>query len=505
MAIDQQRSVLPLLSNRTDHPYGTPLARGAMALPAVARPAVPLRAAFSLLLLAFLFSLAFSASAGIKQCERLTPEQQMQADFCEARLACRVAIDLLATCADATAALRTFHDTLNAPNAGRPELDEADAQGSEARHALPTHAPNVEGKLREERALIEADERELATAMHTAHCSKVEVADLAQCEQLEKKALNLQRRLDQFERDSASLRAAGEPPAMLPVQSSTPMRSDDQRAIIFVDTDRASAASPATEHAVASTRPSLPAPSALAPRAVDTLFKEAISSADAEAKERAQREANKRVAAAAAAENTALANAQRTAQEQADAQSMLTGSVGEVFALADRLEAEKQFNAARKAFRTLIARFPDHALAAAAVARLSAASTTSAALSGNLVQPGTADVTAHGTAQGGAQGRAAGPTSAGSPDACDAQVAEFEAEVTRLKERKPANASSIAMLQTVMYMASKSLSLGQGVCSGNHREDELTNGIQATFDGARRACANISASANECVARAPTW
>ncbi|MBC7454491.1 MAG: hypothetical protein H7335_12440 [Massilia sp.] len=452
--------------------------------------------AFSFLLLAFLFCLTFSvsvsASAGIKQCERLTPEQQMQADFCEARVACRVAIDLLATCADVTAALRTFHDTLSAPDPGRPEPAEADAQGERPR-AQPTRAHHADGKLRkpDEIRLIEAEDRALATAMRDAHCSQVEMADLVQCERLEKKALELQRRLDQFKRDSASVRAAGEAPVMMPVlQSLTPKHGDDTRAITYVNTDGASADTPKTNDAASTMLPALAAGPARAPGVVDALFKEAITSADAEANERAQREANKRAAAAAteaaAAENTALADAPRTAQQQADAQSMLTGRVGEVFALADRLESEKQFDTAREAFRTLIARFPDHALAGAAAARLSAASTTSATLSGNPAR------------QDSAQG-------AESPDACDAQVAKFDAELARLKERKPANASSVTMLQTVMYVASKSLSLGQGVCSGNRREDELTNGMQATFDDARRACANLKANAGECVARAPTW
>lgn len=474
MTINQQCSVPPILSLRTEHPYCAPPAPDAPALRAALKFAVPPRAALSLLLFAFLFCLTFSASAGIKQCERLTPEQQMQADFCEARAACRVAIGLLATCADATAALRTFHDTLSAPDPDRPEPAEANAQGSQARHA--------DGKLRErnEIDLIEAEDNALRTAMHDAHCSKVELADLAQCERLEKKALELKRRLDQFERDSASVRAVGEPSVVMPVlQSWTPKRGDDNRAITYVHTDGASADTPKTDDAASTMLPALAASAARAPSAVDALFKEAITSADAEANERAQREANKR-AAAAAAENTALA----------DAQSMLTGSVGEVFALADRLESEKQSDTARKAFRTLIARFPDHVLAAAAAARLSAASTTSAALSGNAAR------------QDSAQGSALG---ADSPDACDAQVAKFDAELARLNERKPANASSMTMLQTVMYVASKSLSLGQGVCSGNRREDELTNGMQATFDDARRACANLNGSAGECVARAPTW
>lgn len=482
MATEQQCSIAPILSTQTGHPCCIRLAPDGAAPHAAFKPAVPLHAALSFLLLAFLYCLMASASAGIKQCEQLTPEQQMQADFCEARVACRVAIALLATCADATAALRTFHDTLNAPDPGRPGTAEADAQGSQARHA--------DGRLRERDNidLIEAEDRALNTAMRDAHCSKVELADLAQCERLEKKALALKWRRDQFERDSASVRAAGEPSVMTPVpQLPTPKRGDDNRAITFVNIDGASAAAPKTDDAASTVLPALAARPARAPGTLDALFKEAITSADAEANERAQREANQR---AATAENTALADAPRTAQEQADAQAMQTGSVGEVFALADRLESEKQPDTARKAFRALIARFPDHALAAAAAARLSAASTTSAALSGNPARPS--------SAQDSAQG-------ADSPDACDAQVARFDAELARLNERKPANASSVSMLQTVMYVASKSLALGQGVCSGNRHEDELTNGMQATFDDARRACANLKANAGECVARVPTW
>lgn len=343
--------------------------------------------------------------------------------------------------------------------------------------AQPAQGPATAGKAgeREQIERFQADDRVLETAMRTAQCGKVEAADLLQCERLEKKAFDLKRRLDQFERDAASHRAAGEPALLMPVlQSWTHMRVGDNRAIVDVDANRAAAATAKSDAATA-------AMAARPPGAVDALFKEAIASADAETRVRAQRDADKR--AAAAAEKAALTDPARAAQEQADAQSMQSAGVGEVFALADRLESEQQPDAARKAFRSVIARFPDHPLAAAAATRLFTASTTPGATALNLAQKG----------------------HAAAPDSCDTQVADFDAELARLNERKPANASSIAMLQMVMYVSSKSLSLGKGICSGDRREDELTNGMQAAFDGAQRACAGISASAADCVARAPSW
>jgi hypothetical protein len=454
-----------------------------------------LRRSFSHVLFGVLLSVVFSANAAIKQCERLTPDQQTQADFCDAHMPCRVAISLLSSCADVTTALRRFHDELNAPKpippnpAGskpgqseRPQDNVDKLTGTERSAALE----------RDELRQFQADDRLLENEMLDANCTVVALAEQAQCERLAVKAFELKQRLDRFERDAASRTAGNEQPLVMPVLLSwKKIRTDRDGATRYV-IDGVSASAASAD--VADAPPLAPAMPMRPRSAVHTFFREAIASAETEGKSlrpseadvRAQADAGERVSAAvtAASEQAALVERQQT---------MRNGDVGEVYALADRLESEQQPAAAREAFRAVIARFPDHLLASSAVTRLSVVSATSSVPAANREK----------------KGNPPDRIVAKVPADCDSQATALNAEMARLNARKPANASSIAMLQMVMYISSKSLSLGKGICSGNRRRYELTNGMQAVFNDARRTCANISAKAKAsnaaCVARAPAW
>lgn len=118
------------------------------------------------------------------------------------------------------------------------------------------------------------------------------------------------------------------------------------------------------------------------PSSASAAFQGAIEDADAKEKaeekaaadeqERLKAEADAKAKAAAAEEARLKAEADRRAKEEADFKKKLaTDNAGQLYALGDELEDSGDKDRSRQAFRALIARFPNHALAATAAQRLS--------------------------------------------------------------------------------------------------------------------------------------
>lgn len=218
------------------------------------------------------------------------------------------------------------------------------------------------------------------------------------------------------------------------------------------------------------------------PSAVDAVFETALANADAEAK---GREAQERARTAAAAD--AAARKQRLEAEFE--QTLQTANPGQLYALADQLDSDGQSAQARKAYRALVSRFPQHALATTAANRLAAI--------------------AQGGAMGGqgARGSGGGDGGGGANEpggACEAQKRVMDNEFNAINSRRPANATNTQNLQVVMYMTSKALALANGACKGHAAEAELSTGMQAAFDQAKKNCVALSTAPDTyCVPRAP--
>ena len=63
---------------------------------------------FKALSAALLFSMISGANADFMRCEGLTADQQTQADFCSAHIACKIAVKIMKSCADVTAYYADF-------------------------------------------------------------------------------------------------------------------------------------------------------------------------------------------------------------------------------------------------------------------------------------------------------------------------------------------------------------------------------------------------------------
>lgn len=201
----------------------------------------------------------------------------------------------------------------------------------------------------------------------------------------------------------------------------------------------------------------------------------------AEAEQAANLERLQRAQEAAAAAEEASRRA-RQAEEQQFRDALGAMNPGQLYALADELTAGGDARKAREVLRTLVARFPDHALTAEAVKQMSALGAADAAARA---------ATAKSTMQA--------KSSADAPQGCESSYRSLSAELKEMNA--PPATGSVAALQRVIYATTKSLALGNGTCQGSAHEAELTTGMQAALDSATTACKQIAANASLCSAR----
>ena len=202
----------------------------------------------------------------------------------------------------------------------------------------------------------------------------------------------------------------------------------------------------------------------------------------------AEREAAKRAAAAEQQQRKQdEEQRKREAAAQAEQQfraSLQTMNPGQLFAKADELNAQGDRNRSREVLRTLVSRFPDHALAATAARQLSGETGASPAPSGT---PTT---------------NTAAPRSAGgalSAKACsDMKQAVIATKV-------PSNASVTTSMEIVMFMTKTTLDMIAGNCP---TEGATPAQIEAErqertrqYKAAEDACNAVQSGGRKCVAQ----
>ncbi|RGE45696.1 hypothetical protein DZC30_07015 [Comamonas testosteroni] len=201
----------------------------------------------------------------------------------------------------------------------------------------------------------------------------------------------------------------------------------------------------------------------------------------------AEREAAKRAAAAAEQQRKQdEEQRQREAAAQAEQQfraSLQAMNPGQLFAKADELNAQGERNRSREVLRTLVSRFPDHALAATAARQLSGETGASPAPSG-------------------ASAAGAAPRSPGgalSAKACS------DMKQAVISTRIPANASVTTSMETVMFMTKTALDMIAGNCP---TEGATPAQIEAErqertrqYKAAEDACNAVQSGGRRCVAQ----
>ena len=486
------------------------------------------------MLAALLLMPGADARAQFMQCEKLSADQQEQAEFCAAHLSCRIAVNLLKACTDVTDAVRKFYDSMGKSSEriempvserDRKEQEQArtdamadgdrkqaykaclarrgdsgkefcfDAFSSSDEQAAQRAAEraryaNRDWK-REERDAIRQfmeEDRVLRNEMLDLQCDRAAPPDPADCSRLGQKALDLQRRLERFKDETRSRRMASEPgPAMPELYTLAAFTVDDNGRIVYkLNALSPSAAAPTTAPAAPADAAAIAAlPRRASQPELEAVFSQAIAYADTHEGPRAaaayKADDDAKAAAQRAAQQERAAAEQQRVKEQLFSDAMQKGSVGELYALADQLESEGQADASRKAYRAVVTRFPDHPLAATAANRLGALS-------------------------GGAPQRPAGSgaVAAGDGAECTRQEAALVAETNRLTAGMPANASVTSSLQMVMLVTSEAIALFDGACRNRPNAKQERDGNQAAFDSAKKSCAAISTSPEQyCVPRAP--
>lgn len=201
----------------------------------------------------------------------------------------------------------------------------------------------------------------------------------------------------------------------------------------------------------------------------------------------AEREAAKRAAAAAEQQRKQdEEQRQREAAAQAEQQfraSLQAMNPGQLFAKADELNAQGERNRSREVLRTLVSRFPDHALAATAARQLSGETGASPAPSG------AATTNAAPRSPGGAL----------SAKACS------DMKQAVISTRVPANASVTTSMETVMFMTKTALDMIAGNCP---TEGATPAQIEAErqertrqYKAAEDACNAVQSGGRRCVAQ----
>ena len=507
------------------------------------------------------------AQAHFMQCSKLSADQQEQADFCATHLSCRIAVNLLKSCADFTEAIAKFRssfsegkpsalggEVLTGPAAREREQARVDGMADADRQAgykacvsrrgdsgkdfcfeAFASSEQIAQRRNEEKAKYAhvdvgaiqrdslkqylEDDRALAKEMQEMNCPGI-IAFERVCSEIANRSLKLQRNVQTLTADMQARSKAGAPALTPPALQSRAMFSVNDVGLItyFGPAGGATekpAVSPGTAQAAAGAIGGAPTGGALAallptraPGELDGIFSTALLDADAEAmpreaqerQQRDQQQAQARASAAAAAE----AESRKRRLEAEFAQTLQTGDAGQLFALADQLDSEGQHAHARQAFRALVARFPQHPLAINGASRLTtlaqadtraAASSQDGAAGGNVGSGGTGNRSASTTATG---------PSGGTGGTCAPQKKAMENEFNQLNSRRPAGASITDSMQLVMYMTSKSLALAAGACKGQPDEAELSTGMQAAFDAAKKNCTALSTAPDTyCVPRAP--
>lgn len=146
---------------------------------------------------------------------------------------------------------------------------------------------------------------------------------------------------------------------------------------------------------------------------------------------------------------------------------------GELFAYADELTSQGKPDEARKMYRTLLSRYPNHPLAANAAQALSASA--NAAPAANM-------------AQGGME---AAPSAQNAPRGnCDQLLARQEQEFLALNRRELSGMTD--NLERVMWMTSQRLQILDASCPGNNKYAQMRTELKAAFEQARQACSQVS-------------
>lgn len=174
------------------------------------------------------------------------------------------------------------------------------------------------------------------------------------------------------------------------------------------------------------------------------------------------------------AEQAALEQRRRDEAAAADAayrQSLASMNPGQLFARADELASSGDRVRAREVLRTLVSRFPDHALAATAAQQLSA-----------IANPGNS-ANAASSSQTGSQ-----PVSARS---CEDALAKKEVEYTALN-RRPLPQGATPGLKRVMWMTADTIKVIDAFCAGDPKAAQQRAEMKKVYDQAKTACEQMS-------------
>lgn len=175
----------------------------------------------------------------------------------------------------------------------------------------------------------------------------------------------------------------------------------------------------------------------------------------------------------AEARRLALEQKQREQKAKQDEEARIAKmNPGELFALADELNAAGKPEEARKAYRTLLSRYPNHALAATAAQALSSGS-------GGAARPDAGAAPA---------GRREGGTARGGD--CERLLAAQEQEFAALNQRELQGVS--ANTERVMWMTSQRMQLIDQNCPNNPSYAEMRKQLKAAFDQSQQVCTQVS-------------
>ncbi len=208
------------------------------------------------------------------------------------------------------------------------------------------------------------------------------------------------------------------------------------------------------------------------------------------------------------AQIAALETSRREAQarQQAEAQaaaekaekdfqtSLATGNPGQLFALADELQAAGERDRARQVLRALVSKFPSHPLAVTAAQQLSQmasgaspGASASAASSSSLPAASAPAATSYRP-----------PSSGMNEAACKAEVDRL---ANVLNASQPRNAgNSIRQMETLMFVLKAMADTTDAMCPRTQVYIDASAGFRKTYNDTARTCGQVS-SQGACTAR----
>ena len=182
-----------------------------------------------------------SASAEFLKCEKLTPDQETQAEFCSAHVGCRIAIKLMKTCSDLTEFYSSFFNEAK----GKSQEELARQPDPERDTPQPVISGNSDrfgsaNEIEFRKNIVrnfQREDQELASKMRNLNCGKSRRIDEQECSDIGVQALSLQRSVAMHNRLVRPVRSPLAPDFLVPALQTQGMVSQDGgNFIVFAST-----------------------------------------------------------------------------------------------------------------------------------------------------------------------------------------------------------------------------------------------------------------------------